>query len=104
MGEIVDDDTDPVQEHGTNPSVAPDASAAPDGFDFGAAEDHPEETTTERIARLDGVLAIAATKGSTALKEAWAMVNADDKRLMKASLDRRHKRTAAEADKAEATG
>jgi hypothetical protein len=74
----------------------PDASAAPQGFDFGAAG----ETTTDRIARLDDALAIAAAKGSKALKDAWAEVEAADKPLMKAALDRRHKPAAAEADKA----
>ena len=98
-GEIVDDDTDPVQEHGTNPSVAPDASAAPEGFDFGAAG----ETTTDRIKRIDDALAIAASKGKAALKEAWGEVTVDDQRLMKAALDRRHKPAAVAADKAAAT-
>jgi hypothetical protein len=74
----------------------PDASAAPEGFDFGAAE----ETTTERIKQLDDALAIAAAKGTAALKEAWDEIERDDKLLMRAALQRRHKKTAAEADKA----
>ena len=77
-GEIRDDDA---------LTSDPDASAAPDGFDFGAAEDHPEETTTDRIARLDGVPGNRGNrKEAPPSKKAWEMVNADDKRLMKASL------------------
>jgi hypothetical protein len=94
-GEIRDADDAP------HPSDS-DASAAPDGFDFGAAED-PEETTTDRIARLDDVLAIAAKKGSAALKDAWKMVGPADQKIMEAALRRRFKPAAAEADKAAAT-
>ena len=93
-GEIRDDDA---------LTSDPDASAAPEGFDFGAAEDHPEETTTDRIARLDDVLAIAAKKGSAALKDAWKMVGPADQKIMEAALRRRFKPAAAEADKAAAT-
>ena len=90
-GEIRDDDA---------PTSDPDASAAPEGFDFGAAG----ETISEHVRRIDDALAIAAAKGSKALKEAWGLVEKSDQPLMKASLDRRHKPAAAAADKAAAIG
>jgi hypothetical protein len=49
------------------------------------------------------VLAIAAKKGSAALKDAWKMVGPADQKIMEAALRRRFKPTAAEADKAAAT-
>ena len=91
MGEIRDDDA---------LTSEPDASAAPEGFDFGAAG----ETISEHVRRIDDALAIAAAKGSKALKEAWGFVEKSDQPLMKASLDRRHKPAAAAADKAAAIG
>jgi hypothetical protein len=95
-----DPETGEVREIDEPHPSDPDASAAPEGFDFGAAEDHPEESTTDRIARLDGVLATASTKGSAALKEAWEMIKPADQHLLQAALKRRHKPAAAEADKA----
>jgi hypothetical protein len=95
-----DPETGEVREIDEPHPSDPDASAAPEGFDFGAAEEHPEESTTERIKQLDDALAIAAAKGTAALKEAWDEIERDDKLLMRAALQRRHKKTAAEADKA----
>jgi hypothetical protein len=95
-----DPETGEVREIDEPHPSDPDASAAPEGFDFGAAE----ETTTDRIARLDDVLAIAAAKGSAALKEAWKTVEPADQKIMEAALRRRFKPAAAEADKAAATG
>jgi hypothetical protein len=95
-----DPETGEVREIDEPHPSDPDASAAPEGFDFGAAEEHSKETTTDLIKRLDDALAIAAAKGTAALKEAWDEVEPADQRLMRASLNRRHKPAAAEADKA----
>jgi hypothetical protein len=99
-----DPETGEVREIDEPHPSDPDASAAPEGFDFGAAEDRSEETTTDCIKRLDDALAIAAAKGTAALKEAWDEIKPADQRLMRAALNRRHKPAAAEADKATATG
>jgi AAA domain len=82
---------------GSAPRVAPNPSAAPvSPPEAGAVE---EETTTDRIARLDKALGIAAVKGMAALKEAWSAIEADDKPLLKAALDKRHKVTAEAVDR-----
>jgi phage recombination protein Bet len=94
-GEITDDNS-VVREADAAPLVAPDDSSAPTGREYGA-----EETTTDRMERLDKQLSVAATKGTAALKDAWDAIGADDRLILKAGLDKRHKRTAAEADKAE---
>jgi hypothetical protein len=94
-----DPETGEVREIDEPHPSDPDASAAPEGFDFGAAEEHSKETTTDLIKRLDDALAIAAAKGTAALKEAWDEVEPADQRLMRAALNRRHKPAAAEADK-----
>jgi hypothetical protein len=87
-----------------SPSPRPDKpavdSAAP-GPDpaqrVGAADD---ETESERLARLDGTLAEAATFGMESLQAAWAGLKGDEKTALKVALDRRHKPTAATADAA----
>lgn len=68
-------------------------AAAPTTSPGGAAE---ELTAAEWDIRLGEV----AKQGSVALVEAWGKVPREYKATLKAALDRRHKATAAEADKA----
>lgn len=72
------------------PSKSPDLS--PGG---GAADD-------KTAAEWDVELGEAAKKGSAALADVWATISREHKAALKAALDRRHKPTAAEADKATA--
>jgi hypothetical protein len=61
-----------------------------------------EETATERFTRLDRALQIAATKGTAALEAEWKKLDGDDRKILKAALDRRHKMTAREVDRVSA--
>lgn len=61
--------------------------------------DVAEETEAERLARFDGELESAAKNGTVALKGAWGMIPPNDRAALKAALDRRHKPSAAAADK-----
>jgi len=58
------------------------------------------ETESERLARLDSELGEEAKKGTHHLQAYWRTVSPADQRTLKAALDKRHKPTAAEADKA----
>lgn len=69
-------------------------SAAPTTSPGGAAD----EPDSEELARLDGLLAEAAKKGTPALEAQWLVLKSREKTALKAALDRRHKATAAEAD------
>jgi hypothetical protein len=82
---------------GSAVAAAPQPSASPVPPGDGEAE---EQST--RIMRLDGVLQRAAVNGMDALKEAWAEISADDKSILKAALDKRHKITAQAVDEAKA--
>lgn len=55
---------------------------------------------SERLHGLDKTLDAAAKKGTAALQEAWKQIAPADQHSLKAALDRRHKPTAAQADKA----
>jgi len=92
------DDNSVVREADAAPLVAPDDSSAPTGREYGA-----EETTTDRMERLDKQLSVAATKGTAALKGAWDKIDKDDQAILRAALDNRHRPTAAKVDKAGAT-
>lgn len=65
---------------------------APHDVPAGASE--VQETDSERLLRLDDMLAKAAVGGMATLQEAWAAVPKADKPMLKASLDRRHKAAA----------
>lgn len=67
------------------------------------AEDF-EETESERIFRLDGILAEAAKRGMKGLEAAWReSVKNGDRAHLKAALDRRHKLVAAAKDAEDAS-
>lgn len=57
-----------------------------------------EKTDDNDLVELDAALAEAASNGVEALKEAWAGIPATVKPMLKASLDRRHKPAAEQAD------
>ena len=57
-----------------------------------------DETDSERIARLDSGLAVAAKAGMAALVAAWGEIDKADKSILKVALDKRHKATAEAAD------
>jgi hypothetical protein len=63
-----------------------------------AARASSQRKTSSSITELDGDLAAAAETGSENLKKAWALIPAEHKPTLKASLDRRHKPRAAEVD------
>jgi len=65
-----------------------------------ATKEDTEETDIERLSRLDSDLAAEALKGTVHLGAYWKTISPSDQRALKAALDRRHKPTAAEADKA----
>jgi hypothetical protein len=98
-GEISNYTTDLVQESALTPAAEPESPSAPTGLEYGA-----EENLTDRIERLDKELGVAAAKGMASLEEAWDNIDKDDKRMLKAALDKRHKITAAQVDRLEATG
>jgi len=75
-------------------------SAAPAPNPSPAAAGAADELTA---AEWDLELAEAAKHGNVALVEAWGKVPREHKATLKAALDRRHKATAAEADKAKET-
>jgi hypothetical protein len=78
-------------------AAAPDLASAPP--EPGAAD----ETESERLARLDALLDDAAQKGTKALETAWVDdLTKADRIALKVALDRRHRATAAAADKAAA--
>jgi hypothetical protein len=89
---------EPVQESVSTPTAGPETSSAPTGLEYGA-----EENLTDRIERLDKELGVAAARGMASLEEAWDNIDKDDKRMLKAALDKRHKITAAQVDRLEAT-
>ena len=64
-----------------------------------ATADDAIETESERLARLDAELGEEAKKGTHHLQAYWRTVSPADQRTLKAALDKRHKPTAAEADK-----
>lgn len=76
--------------------AAPSQAQNPDG----AADDSDEPTMIE----LEQQLSAAAERGSDALSAAWANVPNDARKILKASLDRRHKPRAAEVDRAFTAG
>lgn len=75
-------------------------SAAPAPNTSPAAAGAAEELTA---AEWDMRLGEAAANGTAALKECWARVPKEHKPTLEAAKDRRHKATAAEADKAKET-
>lgn len=88
-----------------SPPSSPAGNAAgpstPPGPDGGPAA---QEDESERLARLDKLLDEAAKKGTKALENAWLDdLTKDDRTALKVALDRRHKDTAAKADKAKAS-
>lgn len=101
-GEIIDDSS-PRPRQGEN-SVA--ASVLPGGAPLETdAGETAVETDSERLARLDKLLADAAAKGTTALTEAWESdaIGDADAEMLRAALQKRHKATARAADKERAT-
>lgn len=70
----------------------------------GAVKSEPRQGAvqdeSERLQSLDGILDSAAKIGTAALQEAWKQLTPTDQQSLKAALDRRHKPTAAQADKA----
>jgi len=74
-------------------TAAPAMAPAPQ--DAGVAD----ETESERLARLDTLLDVAAKRGTKALESAWFDdLTKDDRKALAAALSRRHKPTAAAAD------
>ena len=65
-----------------------------------ATADDAIETESDRLARLDAELGKEAKKGTRHLQAYWKTVSPSDQKTLKAALDKRHKPTAAEADKA----
>jgi recombination protein RecT len=63
-----------------------------------SVQQDPGETESERIGRLDAMLAKAAAKGTAALQEAWKSLSRADQSALEAAKNRRHKPTAVEAD------
>jgi len=90
--EIIDQ-VSPRTEMPAVDSAAP-AATAPEIPSAGAADDDGPT-----LAECDIELYNAALKGSEALAECWAKTPIVHKKMLKAALDRRHKVTAAEADK-----
>ncbi len=83
-----------------SPSTSAVKSAAPPDRQprqDGAADDI--ETESEKLARLDGLLAEAASRGTQFLEAQWHVLNSSEKAALKMALDRRHKPEAAKADK-----
>lgn len=69
----------------------------PSGREGGEVTSEPD---SEVVAKWDGALEQAARSGTTSLQTMWKGVPANVKPSLKAALDRRHKSTAADADKA----
>jgi energy-coupling factor transporter ATP-binding protein EcfA2 len=59
-----------------------------------------EDDLSTKITTYDNELGAAAAKGTAALKQAWEAIPRELRQTLKAALDRRHKATAIEADKA----
>jgi recombination protein RecT len=86
----------------TSPPTRDDAAdqpAPPASSTAQAGAGEIEETATERFTRLDRALQMAATKGTAALEAEWKKLDGDDRKILKAALDRRHKTTAREVDR-----
>lgn len=86
----------------TSPPTRDDAAdqpAPPASSTAQAGAGEIEETATERFTRLDRTLQVAATKGTAALEAEWKKLDGDDRKILKAALDRRHKATAREVDR-----
>lgn len=82
----------------SSPPVPPAAqlAAPPESHAPGGAA--PSEDDSERIERLDGELAEAATHGMLRLQHVWTGIPAADKPMLEAAKNRRHKPAAAKAD------
>jgi len=65
-----------------------------------ATADDVIEDDSERLTRLDAILAEAASRGMEKLSRVWFDIPKDAKPALKAALDRRHKPAAAQADAA----
>ncbi len=77
------------------------AEGAPAGLTPRLTAGAPEETDSERLARLDHELSVAADKGWQALSDYWATVSDEDGVILGAAL-KRHERRALAVDKARA--
>lgn len=99
-----------IQSPPLAPTDAPGAAATPAEVTQPAGEPAPPQTTpsedgagtysTDDLLVFDKVLDDAAREGTTTLEKIWRALPAEVKPLLKAALERRHKKTAQEADKA----
>jgi hypothetical protein len=85
---------------GTTLPPAQTATAAPPTIDPGGGAVPPDDESA-RLIGLDLALADAAKLGSAELRALWSTIPASDQKMLKASLDRRHKVVATAADAAE---
>jgi hypothetical protein len=98
-GEVQQDALDELLTSPPTRDDAADQPAPPASSTAQAGAGEIEETATERFTRLDRTLQMAATKGTAALEAEWKKLDGDDRKILKAALDRRHKTTAREVDR-----
>jgi hypothetical protein len=79
----------------TSPPAQTETAAPPEIDPEGGAASEDESA---RLMGLNSALADAAKLGSVELRALWATIPASEQKMMKASLDRRHKPAAAAAD------
>jgi AAA domain len=88
----------PVASHRPEKSAPPRSEQSRSNLNEGEGATDPDPGQAVRLANLDADLAKAARDGMTALQAKWKTIDPADQKLLKASLDKRHKPAAQEAD------